>query len=136
MRIQHLDVIHPALMPYISYYYLLSTDGDVAASTYQAFPSPNNPVGFFYDCAICLLPQKAVVTKATGQGIQEVIVGNAVSPVQVVLQSVSALPDFKQSSLIWPAVSRKSQYSGGVAFALCTPLPHNLFSLQSLLQSY
>ena len=87
MRIQHFDVIHPALMPYISYYYLLSTDGDAAASTYQAFPSPNNPVGFFYDCAICLLPKKAVVTKATGQGIQEIIVGNAISPVQVVLQS-------------------------------------------------
>lgn len=86
MRIQHFDIINPALMPYISYYYLLSTDGDAAASTYQAFPSPNNPVGFFYDCAVSILPRKAIVTKATGQGIQEIVVGNAASPVQVVLQ--------------------------------------------------
>ena len=86
MRIQHFDVIHPALMPYISYYYLLSTGEDAAASTYQAFPSPNNPVGFFYNCAVCLLPQKAVVTKKAGQGIREIVVGNALSPVQVTLQ--------------------------------------------------
>ena len=72
-------------MPYISYYYLLSTDGDTTVSTYQAFPSPNSPIGFFYDCATCLLLHKAIITIAPGEGLKEVIVGNAVNPIQIMI---------------------------------------------------
>lgn len=85
MQIQHFKIENPALQAYIDYYYLLSTEDDSKDSTYTAFPSENTPVGFFSDCNIHLESAKAIVTKKKGEGIKEVIVGNATAPVYVTL---------------------------------------------------
>ncbi len=96
MQIQHFNVINLALQPYIDYYYLLSTEGDTATVTYQAFPSINTPVCFFNDCVIQLLPGKAIVEKSVAEAFSEIVVGNPIKPV-----SVSMPPGIKEFCIVF-----------------------------------
>lgn len=85
MQMQHFKILNPALKDFVDYYYLLSTEDETEAITYTAFPSENTPVGFFSNCSVSLQPGKAIVTAKEGEGIREVVVGNATVPVYVTL---------------------------------------------------
>ena len=87
MNIEHFAVKNSFLQKYVDYYYLMSTVGDEKDTTYLAFPSCNNPLGFCRNGLISKTSDKFLVNHSSNQSLQTGLVGNFLKPLEITFES-------------------------------------------------
>ncbi len=85
MRIQQFDVINPVLKPFIGFYYLLSTEDNKDPQPIRLILVLIRRLGFLITVQLRSGPKQAVVEKKNEDRFSEIIVGNALTPLQVTM---------------------------------------------------